>query len=126
MLLGVINVQKECEMNMRSELKKIEGQKQKFRGTLERFGTKSNWKTGKLERTVLLSDVTNYAGNIITDHLWFNYTKKLEALKLKEGDRIQFYGIVKPYIKGYEKNKLDYKITYPSKIVKLTQKSIIL
>ena len=105
-------------MVMRSELKKVVGQKQKFRGIFERYGTKSNWYTGKIERTVLVKDVTNYAGKMITNHLWFNYTKKLEVLKLKEGDRIQFYGIVKPYIKGYEKDQIDYKITYPSKIVK--------
>jgi len=103
----------------REALAKQNGQKLKFRGTISQFGTKRNWKTGAPEPTVMLVNVENSSGKLVTDHLWFNLTKKLDVLRLKEGDRVQFYGIIKQYVKGYEKDQIDYKISYPSKIVKI-------
>ena len=106
---------------MRKELKKINDVRATFTGTFERYGFKSGWYMP--ERTVLLKDIRNANGKIVTDHLWFNLTKGMESLgELLEGQTIQFDARVKPYIKGYagrdayEPQSIDYKLSHPTKI----------
>jgi len=102
------------------------GRKIRLRGTFEKLGTKKNWKFGFLEETILLIDIKNDANEIITDHLWLNYTNQLKKADLKKGDEIEFFGIVRMYKKGYfdfregmDNRTIDYKITYPSKVKKI-------
>lgn len=61
---------------------------------------------------------------MITDHLWLNLTKGFASLGLlKEGDVIQFNGRVSAYTKGFiTKDKMDYELTYPSKIQLVTKR----
>ena len=63
---------------MRKALKKIEGIRSTFTGTFVRFGTKNGYKG--IEHTVLLKDIKDSNGCIVTDHLWFNLTKGFKAL----------------------------------------------
>lgn len=59
---------------MRNELKNIGNETRNiYTATFKRFGTKSGY-MGLVE-TVLLTDIKDTEGNIITDHLWFNKTK---------------------------------------------------
>ncbi len=111
---------------MRKKLKELEDVRQTFVGVFVREGIKNGYK-GPL-KTILLKDIQDLEGNLITDHLWFNYTKGFEALgKLKEGTRIQFDARSKPYEKGYKGYRedvycpvqWDYKLSHPSKIKRL-------
>src|SRR5690348_16275744 len=86
---------------MRTELQKIQGKRGKFYGTFEKYGSKKNWK-GYEETTILLKDIKDEEGKIVSDHLWFNETKGFEKIgELNEGDTIQFEARVRPYTKGY-------------------------
>lgn len=107
---------------MRKQLKKIENVRSTFTGTFERYGLKSGFMSPTV--TLLLKDVRDDAGKIVTDHLWFNKTKGMENLgELVEGQVIKFDARVKPYVKGYVNNKygidnrtLDYKLSHPTKL----------
>ncbi len=89
-----------------------------FSGTFERYGSKNGWFG---QRTVLLKDIKNNKGKVITGHLWFNLTKGFQKLHLKKGDIIRFDARVKAYVKGYDKinRKIDYKLSYPTKLKKI-------
>jgi len=103
---------------MRTELAKIENTRGTFTGTFIRFGTKKGYR--HKETTVLLSDVRNDTGEVITSHLWFNYTKEFKRLwevkELRTGKIIQFLARVKPYTKGYRKDDYDYRLSHPTKL----------
>jgi hypothetical protein len=108
---------------MRKGLKKIEDARLTFKGIFKRYGLKNNW-NGFPEKTILLVDVKDSHGVIVTDHIWFSLTKGFQSLgELKEGDLIQFDARVKRYLKGYVNHReyidvreLDYKLNNPTKI----------
>lgn len=110
---------------MRTKLSKINGQRDKFKATVKRFGTRIGYK-GYPIKTILLINIIDMTGKEVSDHLWFDVGKTFEKVKLEEGDRIQFHARVKPYWKGYRGNgempDLDYKLSYPSQIVKISNK----
>ena len=70
--------------------------------------------------TLLLTHVAlAETGELITDHLWLNYTKGfLDLGKLLTGDLLRFNGRVASYVKGYfgTSQKLDYKVERPSQV----------
>ena len=110
----------------RGKLKKINGERATFRGTFIRVGTKPGWT--RLEKTILLENVQDASGRVVTGHLWFNYTKGFMALgKLNPGDVIQFDARVKAYRKGYQGRRddvykpvsVDYKLSHPTKLSKV-------
>jgi len=107
---------------MGNELKKRYNQRSRVRGTVERFGKKSGWKG--TDTTLLLLDIKDQEGNVLTDHLWFNYTREISRLycegKLQVGTIVEFNARVRAYQKGYmgdgrEFGKIDYKLKYPRK-----------
>jgi len=69
---------------------------------------------------IILQDIKDKTGEIVTDHLWFNYTELFKQLwesdNLHPGNIIEFYARVKPYTKGYEKDEFDYKLSFPTKL----------
>lgn len=110
---------------MRKSLEKINGDRKKFIGIFDRYGSKINFK-GYHEKTILLKNVKQGSHNV-TDHIWFSMTKGFEALgELKKGDYVEFYARVKEYYKGYAGYKeeaqwekpieQDYKLSHPTKI----------
>jgi len=111
---------------MRKELKKIEEQRELFRGIFSKYGLKTNYR-GPSTDTVLLVEIRDGNGAFICDHLWFNLTKGFEKLgTLRQGDIIQFEARVKKYKKGYvnrragiDDSKVDYKLSHPTKIGKI-------
>jgi hypothetical protein len=117
---------------MRELLKEKEQQRTLFSGTFVRCGEKAGWK-GKKEQTVLLENIKDARGIIVSDHLWFNLTKGFAVLgELKEGDVIQFKARVKKYIKGYRGYRddvdkpieEDYKLSNPTDIRKVEKKVV--
>ena len=108
---------------MRQALKIIGNEERHmFYGTFSRYGIKNGYR-GTL-KTVLLIDVKNENKQLVTNHLWFNFTKGFEKLNLQPGDKVKFFGRVKPYVKGYLGRKtdvfapikFDYLINYPTRI----------
>ncbi len=111
---------------MRQALKTLDGQRQTFTGTIERFGNKNDF--GHIKLTLLLKDVKDSEGNVVTDHLWFNLTKGFSKIGLQTGDIVQFDARVKEYLKGYMGHRedvfdkpiqRDYKLSHPTKIKRL-------
>jgi hypothetical protein len=113
---------------MRNQLEKIEDVRGSFSGTFKRYGSKTNFK-GFPEKTILLVDIKDSRSKVVSDHLWFNFTKQFERLgELKEGDIVAFDARVKPYVKGYvnfreeiDNRELDYKLSHPTKVMVLTK-----
>lgn len=113
---------------MRKNLQKINGTRATFTGVFERFGTKNGWNGP--EKTVLLKDIRNSSGEIVADHLWFNYTKGFQMLPLSPGVEVKFVARVKLYEKGYKGYRedvykpieYDYKLSHPTKICLVDQK----
>lgn len=97
-----------------------------FTGVFERFGLKHGYK-GRMEATVLLTNVCDAAGVQVADHLWFNKTKGFSKLDLQSGDVVSFKARVSLYEKGYFGNReevyvpysVDYKLSYPTQITKI-------
>jgi len=103
---------------MRHRLKEINGVRARFRGRFSRFGTRTSY--GYVKRMALLVYVTDARGNGMTDHLWLNWNKTIEALNLQPGDVLEFDARVKRYVKGYYDNRqVDYKLSHPTNFVKI-------
>lgn len=108
---------------MRSKLASSEGERKKFKARFVRLGKKINY-NGYSEDTILLSNVTDVETNtVVTDHLWFSFTKAFEKIKLEEGVIISFEARVKSYKKGYvnkaigvNNKKNDFKLSHPTRI----------
>jgi hypothetical protein len=83
-----------------------------FTGCFENYGTKPGH--AKRPVTLLLTQITDHTGTVVTDHLWFNRTKGFDALgKLRRGERLGFDARVKTYRK---RGGVDYKLTRPTRI----------
>lgn len=108
---------------MRTKLASRDGERKKFKARFVRLGKKTNYK-GYSEDTILLSNVTDIeTDTVVTDHLWFSFTKGFEKVNLKEGMTLTFEARVKAYKKGYvnrgigiNKKRTDYKLSHPTKI----------
>lgn len=95
---------------MRAELAKIDKVRDTFFGVVERFGTKPSFK-GYPTQTVLLTDVKDCNGNIVTDHIWFIKGKSFDSVK--PGDVIKFNARVGQYVKGYKGHRWELQIDNP-------------
>lgn len=107
---------------MRQKLKQI-GRKDRhvFTGVFERTGMKNGYKGP--EETLLLLDVKDEHGNVVTDHLWFNFTKGFREANPEPGDVLEFRARVDSYVKGYDEwsREVDYRLTYPTAVKNTSQ-----
>ncbi|MCL5971970.1 MAG: hypothetical protein M1499_05350 [Firmicutes bacterium] len=120
---------------MRKQLKTLNGQRLRFIGVFERFGTKRGWH-GHEDRTILLKDVRreNAPDGIVTDHLWFTCGKTFDRLHLRPGDVVAFNARVTTYEKGYHGRRaeetgeawsaLDYRLERPTQAVKIAEDAL--
>jgi hypothetical protein len=102
---------------VRKKLRKRYNQRIKCRAFVDRFGARAD-RFG-YTRTILLVNVYDNRGERLTDHVWFDFNKTFEKAGVKAGDLIQFYARVKLYRKGYKHEIVDYKLSYPSKVLVL-------
>ena len=108
---------------MRKELAKNDGQRKKFLATFSHLGKKINY-NGHSEETILLKNIIDAETNLLlTDHVWFSFTKGFQEAGIRQGELIQFEARVKKYSKGYANRSLrinqktvDYKLSHPTKI----------
>lgn len=109
---------------MRKELAKKEGERKKFEATVSRLGKKTNY-LGHREDTILLVNIIDVATNqVVTEHLWFSFTKGFEAARIRPGDTIEFVARIRQYSKGYvnhrhgiDNRRNDYRLSHPTNIV---------
>jgi hypothetical protein len=107
---------------VRLGLKNLNNARRVFRGTFQGFSRKHMRQ--EFEWTLILKNITDKDGNVLTDHLWFNLNKEFDKLNLKDGDRVEFSARVVEYVKGRKnvskKNKeIDYKLDLIKGIRKL-------
>ena len=107
------------DSNVREKLLQLGSQKRyNFTAEYARCGYKVTYRRGldrdKLAPTIMFKNV-KINNNLVTDHLWFNYTKGFAELgKLIVGDVISFNARVASYEKlGH---KIDYKLERPTKV----------
>jgi hypothetical protein len=104
---------------MREVLQDREGKRGRFTATVKRFGSKPAYRGPNLI-TLLLVDVRDEAGTVVTDHLWSVVRKQLKELSLQPGDKIEFTARVKSYVKGYRGRREDYDLPSVSVDYKLS------
>lgn len=112
----------------RKALGQNEGERSLYTGEFIRTGIKHGFKGDIV--TVLLKDVKDENGQLVTDHLWFNMTKGFESVNLEPGDIVEFRGKVEKYVKGYKGFRddvykpleADFKLSRPTKIRNLGKK----
>jgi hypothetical protein len=109
---------------MRKLLKQQEGRRGEFRGTVAQFGTKSA-NLGPDLPTMLLRDVKNEMGQIVTDHLWMTVGTQLSRVNMQVGEELVFAARVTRYEKGYKGSRegvfaappaTDYRLSYPTNV----------
>jgi hypothetical protein len=109
---------------MRKLLKQQEGRRGEFRGTVAQFGTKRAFRGSDLP-TMMLSDVKDETGQIVTDHLWMTVGKQLSRLNVQVGEEVVFVARVTRYEKGYKGTRqdviaappsTDYRLSYLTKV----------
>lgn len=105
---------------MRNELRAYEGQRMVFTGVVCRIGSRRPFRGSRKKlSTILLRDVKNEEGEIITDHIWLDLTPPFVVVHPRYGDIIKFTGVVESYVRGISsihnfyntgKMSLDYTI----------------
>jgi hypothetical protein len=108
---------------VRKDLANQVGERKKFQAIFVRFGKKTNYH-GFAEETILLKNIVDLESNkVVTEHVWFSYTKNFQHLSLINGMRIEFEARIKKYVKGYKNSRYkiderteDYKLSHPTKI----------
>jgi len=111
----------------RVDLGKKEGERSLYTGEFIRTGLKHGYMGDVV--TILLKDVKDESGKIVTDHLWFNMTKGFAQADLQTGDIVEFRGRVEKYVKGYKGWRYDvdkpleedYKLSFPTKVRKVVK-----
>ncbi len=106
---------------------KKEALRESFTGTFNRYGSKNGFR-GRSAETILLKEIRDRDGKMVSDHLWFNMTKGFEGLgTLLAGEKLLFQARVTRYSKGYVNKKAgishrstDFKLSHPTRIVKLS------
>ena len=115
---------------MREALRQANGVRATFSGVVERYGIKNSY--GHPKQTLLLKDIKDGSGRVVTEHLWFNLTKGFARLGLQAGDAVKFDARVKLYIKGYRGYRddvfdkpieTDYKLSHPTNLRKVSAKA---
>lgn len=107
---------------MRKKVQQIGNQQwHRFRAKFCRLGYKVSY--GHFKPTLLLTEVELIDDmekpQVVTSHLWFNYTTGFQRLgQLQPGDVILFNARVHQYRKGYftAKQEVDYNLSHPSKV----------
>ncbi len=112
---------------MRERLQQLEGQRVRVQGTFVRYGVRPKFQP--LERTLVLNGIRDAETDLVlSDHLWFRFTKAFEQLgELEQGMRLELEGTVTQYqrepyrgtrrVTRVPESLLDYRISRPGNIV---------
>lgn len=99
---------------MRDELAKRNGLRGLWKATVGGFNERLSH--GYVKRMILLVDVRDETGQVVTDHVHFNLEQCWR--RFEPGDVVQFEARVDSYWKGYaDDRRRDYKLSRPTNIV---------
>jgi len=100
---------------MRTELQALQGKRAKFAAI---FGGYSTYrKKGVVGKSILLHDLRDMSGTLLTTHTWINYTVNFDAVgTFLKGDIVEFTAIVDEYLHGYRGEKIDDRLARPPTI----------
>jgi len=118
---------------MRKEFKKLENERIKVSGIVNRFGIKNGY-VGTLP-TICLTNIKRTPvteateaedtedDKYLTDHIWLTVGKQIIDLNLEIGNLVFFEARIKKYVKGYyskdcDERTIDYKLSHPTKFKK--------
>lgn len=87
--------------------KYTDGNKHRFKGTIERFGSYTDRESGKIIKTVLLTSIEDENDRPCTDHAWVK-DKCIDKYGLKKGERYSFMARVGTYKRG--RTARDYQL----------------
>lgn len=94
---------------MRQELKNMCGEKHTFTGVVTRIGSRRPYNGSRKNlSTMLLREVRNSKGELVSDHLWLDLVPPFVAVHPSYGAIIQFEGVVESYIRGFSSRKRHY------------------
>ena len=121
------------QLQMKKELRKIEGQRIRFRATVKRFGRKRGWTIkehgrkvgwqGTFPETILLTNVKAVKNpDIRNRRLWLTAGKWANELKVL--DIIEFDARVDIYEKDYHGKRWGWNLKRPTKCVRIGRKQI--
>jgi hypothetical protein len=77
---------------------------------------------------MMLKDIKDETGQIVSDHLWMTIGKQLSRLNVQVGEEIVFFARVTRYEKGYKGSReyvfapppsTDYRLSYPTRMRKV-------
>ncbi len=98
--------------NLREQLAFLEGKKSVWYGTFEKYAWR-HFQGRFVGKTLLLKDIRDKNGNVLSDHLWFHMTRGFEKLgKLEKGQVLKFDARVQQYRKN-RGMETDYRLAYP-------------
>ena len=81
---------------------------------------------GILTPTICLKNIVDQDGNLVADHMWFNYSNNFRKLgELHTDDKLTFRASVRVYHKGHGYSKADYKLTDPKSVQLLTERPYV-
>ncbi|MCD1295582.1 hypothetical protein CUJ83_11290 [Methanocella sp. CWC-04] len=98
---------------MRKKLEAIQCKgRQKFKGVFLRYGSKCNYRKGRT-LTVLVADIRDDEGELMCDHMWFDFGDGFENIELRPYDTLEFLATIKKYNKGYRSRdkEHDYRLS---------------
>ncbi|WP_127848344.1 hypothetical protein [Lacticaseibacillus hulanensis] len=92
-----------------------------YSGFFNRTGYKVNRDEDGIEEyapTLLITNVKDDTGRLLTDHLWFDYSADFKALgQLKSGELLKFDALATTYMKGRPgEHHKDFQLTDPTNI----------
>ena len=99
--------------------------KQTYFAEFSRIGYRSTY--GNFTPTICLQNIFDEDGNMIADHMWFNYSSAFRKLgELRYGDKISFVANIDSYHKGRGcEKKQDYKLKPTRNVDLLTEHQYI-
>lgn len=109
---------------MRTVLRNNEGNRTRFTAVFERAGFNGNpeWAGGR--GTLLFTNVRFESnGKFASDHVWLKAGKWSDKLGLKPGMKIALAARVTAYRKGFNREELDYRLSFPTQAQVLEDES---
>lgn len=101
---------------MREKLKELGSDRRyTFIAKIKLFSFKKGFINRLPLKTVLLVKVM-CEGKQVANHVWLTCGRRIYALLPQVGQWLKFDARVTKYLKGYNKNKEDYRLSYPTKI----------
>lgn len=99
---------------MRTNLQGLVGKKIEIKAQFSGFY--SYRRKGKLHRSVLLTNLQNCSGQLLTKHVWINQTMAFEEVYPDNGEWIVFTGEISEYVKGRINGEISERMKKPIRI----------